>query len=207
MAGVGGNLDLGRELAELEQSNPALGRVLRRLQDGVNTLAKNTAASPTGETKAPQPPSAVSVTTSQEYVHLAVSHPGELQRGIQYISEIHSDDPSTSGKPIVYHHGASRTPPPLQLPALRPNPAGGAGIPINYSITSYAQYPSSQPSSPVSARNVANGNTTFTLTPTNPTTMSLLPGTGSGTGANTGQQQGQGLGKIQQRLQRFQNPK
>lgn len=198
MAGVGGNLDLGRELAELEQSNPALGRVLRRLQEGVNTLAKNTAASATGETKAPQPPSTVQLAQSGEYLHFSIDHPGELQRGVTYFTEIHSDDPATAGKPIVYHHGSSRTPPPLQLPSKRFDPVSGTNVFINYSTQHYAQYPSSQPSSPIAGRIPGTGATTFQMT--GGTVMSLLPSTGSGTASNTGQQKAQGLGKVQQRL-------
>lgn len=201
MAGVGGNIDLGRELAELEQSNPALGRVLRRLQDGVNTLAKNTATSATGETKAPQSLSAASVTISGEYLHFAVNHTGDIQRGVNYFTEIHSDDPAMAGRPIVSHHGASRTPPPVQLPTYRPNPSDPTHpIKINYSTQHYAQYPSSQPSQAISGRLTdGTGATSFQMGGT--TQMNLVPSTGSGTASSTGQQQGQGLGKIQQRLQ------
>lgn len=214
MAGVGGSLDLGRELAELEQSNPALGRVLRRLQDGVNTLAKNTSSSATGEVKPPPPPDSVSVSVPTvgtlgnlsglgggEYMHISISHNAPVQRNIQYFSEIDTNPNFT--QPIVVSHGSSRTSHPVLLPTntatpIQTGPTTYQPVPQTYYVRSYAQYPSSQPSPPTVAGG-ASSPTPFTLT--GGTFMDLAASKGSGTAANTGQQGGAGLGKIQQRLQ------
>lgn len=222
MAGIGGALDLGRELAELEQANPALGRVLRRLQEGVNTLAKNTSSSATGEVKPPPPPDAVAVSIPTkvnnsdstlngqgggEYMHITISHNSPIQRNIQYFSEIDTNPAFT--QPIVVSHGSSRTSHPILLPTNTatpvlvdgaPTPKVYAPVPQTYYVRSYAQYPSSQPSSPTVVGG-ASSPTPFTLTGS--TFMDLAAAKGSGTASNTGQQGGQGLGKIQQRLSRF----
>lgn len=199
MAGVGGYVDGGRELSEIEQKQPLLGRLIRRALDGVNTLAKNTATSATGESAPPHPPSGATVSVAGELAHITINHPGTIQRGINYITEIHSDDPATIGRPIVLDHRSSRTPPPVNLPTFRPNPDDPESpIKINYSTVHYAQYQASQPSSLVAGRMSDTGATTFQMA--GATVMSLLPGNGSGTGPNTGLG-GQGLGKVQQRGQ------
>lgn len=196
MAGIGGQLDGGRELSELEQKSPSLGRLVRRVIDGVNTLARNTSASPTGEPAAPAPPASVTVTTAGEYAHLTVSHPAAVDRGINYITTIQSDDPATTGRPMILDHHSSRTPPPFPLPSFRPNPDDPESpIRLTYTASTVAQYKNSPPSASVSARHTSG---VFTFQMDGTTQMSLLPGNGSGSGPNTGLG-GQGLGKVQQR--------
>lgn len=190
MANQGGYLDGGRELAMIEQKEPLAGKLFRTILNGVNTLAKNTATSATGEIAAPKPPDSVSLKVSGEMLHLAISHGGQLQRGVRYFTEISSTaDPKA--QPLVIDHGTSRTSHPITLPTMDDD-----GNTITYSAQSYAQYLSSQPSSPTIAR-TPTGAQTFTMAGS--TRMTLLPSTGSGTAANTGQQAGSGLGKVQQR--------
>lgn len=185
--GVGGQVDGGRELSQIEQQNPMLGRLMRKILSGVNTLATNTATSATGETAPPKAPDGVSVKVQGEFMHIQISHAGELHRNVRYFSEI---TPSTSpGQHIVVDHGASRTSHPILLPTF---PDGG-GDKTTYTVKSYAQYPSSQPSQPT----LANSGTAFTMG--GATQMTLLPSTGSGTASSSGQQGGSGLGKVQKR--------
>lgn len=213
MAGVGGDVDGGRELAEIESKDPSAGRLFRRLLEGINTLAKNTASSATGEVKPPKPPDAVSVSiptptaTTQtangggESMHVSISHSGELQRGVLYFTEISPNDPSFRN-PIVIHHGASRTSHPFTLPTFsgtvpNSNPDNPPiPVPYTYYVRSYAQYPNSQPSRPTTVGSPENP-TPFQMSGT--TIHPLVSSTGSGTASNTGQQGAWGVGKIQKR--------
>jgi hypothetical protein len=191
MANVGGYIDGGRELNEVELGNPILGRLVRRLMDGINMLATNTQSSATGETQAPKAPDAVSVKVSGEYMHIAIDHTGALNRNVQYFSEISPNDPAFS-QPIVVDHGSSRTSHPFLLPTY----LDGGSTKVSYYVRSYAQYFSSQPS----AKTVSGGASAPVAYQMGGTTqMTLLPSRGSGTAANTGQQGGSGLGKVAQR--------
>lgn len=193
MAGVGGQFDGGRELSELEQMSPSLGRIFRRVILAVNTLATNTASSSTGEVAAPPPIAGVnvSVATAGELMHVTLNHPGQVQRNSRYMVEIHTDP--SFGTPVVIHDaGASRTPPPFHLPAQ-----DATGAPYSYYVRAYSQNPSGQPSK-MTVAGGASSPTPFTLTTAAPTQMNFATAQGSGTGPNSGQG-GQGLGKVQQR--------
>lgn len=211
--GVGGNIDGGRELSIVEQKDPMLGALLRRVMNGVNTLSTNSGVSATGEVAAPKPPDSVNVSTSNEMMHISISHGGQLNRNVRYFSEIDTD-PSFP-RPLVVDHGTSRTSHPIPMPSgtANPsfNPANPVGpsnqpcIPTKYFVRSYAQYPGAQPSAPtpfggkaataVQMQGLATTSGVISqFTPTN-----LLPSTGSGTASNSGQQGGQGLGKVQKR--------
>lgn len=193
MSNVGGNIDGGRELSLIEQREPFLGSLLRRVILGINTLALNTATSATGEIARPKPIDSVNVTAMGEFLHVVHNHGGELQRGIHYFTEIGVDDPKFA-QPIVIHHGTSRN----TIIPLPTNITGGATpVPHNYYVRAYAQYLSSQPSVPT----VYGGASNPTAIQMGGTTVGTpLPSTGSGTGANTGQQGGSGFGKVQKRL-------
>jgi len=93
MAGIGGDLDGGRELSEIEQSSPSSGRLYRRIIQAVNTLARNTASSATGEVAAPPPIAGVnvSVASSGELMHVTLNHPGQVQRNARNFVEIHTE--------------------------------------------------------------------------------------------------------------------
>jgi hypothetical protein len=211
--GSGGDISGGQELIQVQQSSASLGRLLGRMITGINQLAKNTSASATGEVPAPKPPDSVSTSVSGEYLHISISHGGQLNRGVRYFSEIGVNDPKFS-QPIVIDHGTSRTSHPFPLPTGVANPNFNPAqpvsadnqmvIPTNYFVRSYAQYGASQPSRPTVVGGIASptainmGGLTQNadgfvtqFTPTN-----LLPSTGSGTAPNTGQAAGQGLGKF-----------
>lgn len=189
MANVGGKINGGSDLAHIEAKDPNLGRVLRDLIDGINNLSINTANSATGETAAPHSPQAVSVTTSGELAHISITHNGPVNRNIHYFTEI--DTTPSFSSPIVYHHGSSRTPPPISLPTKT-----GSGATQQYYFRSYAQYPGSQPSAPTT---VGGASSPIAHTMGGTTQLTLLQSGGSGTAAANGQQGGWGLGKTQRR--------
>lgn len=184
MRGVGGMVDGGSDLANIEQRDPFLGRCLRRAFDGINTLAKNVAASGTGENAPPPPPASVSVSSGGEMMHVTINHPGVISRNIRYFVEV-ATEPTFAAPAIVKDAGSSRTPEPFHLPTN-----DGAGNKYTYYVRSYAQNGSSQPSAPVPAQG------SFQMAGT--TNMDFAAPRGSGTGPNSGLG-GQGLGKVQQR--------
>lgn len=196
MAGIGGNLDGGRELSEIEQSSPSLGRLIRRVISGVNTLATNTASSATGEVAAPPPISGINVATSPnaELMHVTLNHPGQVQRNGKYFVEVHTDP--AFGSPVVIHDaGASRTLAPFHLPTAAP-PVGSADpVPHSYYVRAYTQNPGGQPSNIIVAGG-ASSPTAFSMN--GMSQLNFAQAQGSGTGPNSGQG-GQGLGKVQQR--------
>ena len=190
MAGIGGNLDGGRELSELEQKSASMGRLFRRIIEGVNTLAKNTASSATGEVAAPPPLAGINVSTSStgELMHVTLNHPGQVQRNSRYFVEVHTDP--EFGTPVVIHDaGSSRTLPPISLPTN-----SGTGR-HTYYVRAYTQSPSGQPSDIIVAGG-ASSPTPFRMSGTS--VMNFAQPQGSGTGSNSGQG-GQGLGKVVQR--------
>ena len=191
MAGIGGDIDGGRELAELEMKNPSVGRLFKRLIGGINTTAKNANVSPTGEVQPPPPLAGVnvSVSSSGELMHVTLNHPGQVQRNARYFVEVHTDP--AFGTPVVIHDaGASRTLPPIHLPTQNET-----GDNHSYYVRAYSQNPAGQPSNIVVAGG-ASSPTAFTMNGTSK--MNFSPPQGSGTGPNSGQG-GQGLGKTVQR--------
>lgn len=184
-------LDGGRELAELEQKMPLVGRLLRRVITGVNTLAQNTAASPVGEVAAPPPLAGINVSVSStgELMHVTLNHPGQVQRNGRYFVEVHTD-PAFGSPVVIRDAGASRTLEPFSLPTQ-----SESSTPHSYYVRGYIQNPSGQPSNIVVAGG-ASSPTAFTMNGTSK--MNFSQAQGSGTGPNSGQG-GQGLGKITQR--------
>jgi hypothetical protein len=186
---TGGNIDGGRELAEIESKNPALGSVLRKIISGVNQTALNAGVSPTGQVSAPKAPDSVSVSTAGEMMQVSINHSGAIQRGIHYISEVSTDSAFTN--PLVIDHGASRTSHPFPLPT---NDSDGTAV--NYYVRSYAQHPGGPPS----ATTTVGGSSSPTAhTMGGSTDMTLQTSHGSGTANNNGQQGGWGLGKTPSR--------
>ncbi len=179
-------------LSQIENENPKLGQYLRNyLVPAISTTAKNAAVSPIGSVAAPDAPSAVNVSSFGEMVHVSHEDNSTLNRGINYFTEIGVDDPHFT-RPIVYHHGTSRTPPPFSLPSL----ISGGGSPVShkYYFQGYSQYPGGPPS----AKTVYNNGAAVTLSGS--TVGTPLPSTGSGTASGTGTQGGQGFGKAPIRL-------
>ena len=189
----GGQIDGGRELATVEMKDPLLGRLIRRVLDGVNTGFTNAGISPGGQISPPKPPDQVQVKVAGETVHTSLSHTGELNRNVTYFTEVGVNDPAFGeGNTVINHHGSSRTPPPFTLPTYLDD-----GVTKQtYYIRSFAQYPGGPPSAPYVVGGVGSP-TPFQMSGT--TGMTLLPSFGSGTGPNTGQA-GQGLGNFQKRL-------
>ena len=192
MAGQGGSIDGGRELAETEQKNPLLGRLIRRIIDGANTGFKNAGVSPTGENAPPPPINSVAVKVGSvgEHMHVQITHNGPVERNIRYFVEVHTD-PSFN-QPVVEDHGTSRTRLPYNLPTFEDDGSTKA----NYYVRAYAQNPGGQPTQPYVVGGIGNP-TAFQMNGASALTM--LPSTGSGTAAPTGQQGGSGLGKVQSR--------
>jgi hypothetical protein len=162
-----------------------VGQFFQKFIGFVNNLATSSANTGSGEIEPPPPIAGMSVKTSGEMVHVAHDHPGAIQRGGQYFTEVGVNDPGFN-QPLVVDHGATRTSHPFTLPANDDN-----GVPINYYFRSYAQYHGSKRSE-YAYHGSAKAPTAVTLTGS--TNMTPLPSKGSGTASNSGTQGGQGLG-------------
>jgi hypothetical protein len=176
-------------LAQIERENPKLGQYLRRyVNTAIQTVAQNSAVSPSSQIPAPEPPQAVGVTVSGELMQVVIQHTAPLQKGVQYITHI-ATNPQFSHA-IILDHGASRTPPHINLPTK-----DSSGNTHNYYVATVAQYPGSAPSKPA----FWGGSSPVAVNMGGATQMDIQPGTGSGTAANGGQTL-VGLGKSQVRL-------
>ena len=182
---IGGN-DL---LAQVEKDNPKLGIYLRNyLLPAIQITAQNAAVDPKSNIAPPAPPQSISVTTSGELAQVVVNHTAPIQKGIQYITHIATNPQMTNA--IIVDHGASRTPPHINLPTKNL-----AGDTHSYYFATVAQYPGSMPSKPT----YFGGDTPVAVTMGGSTQMDIQAGTGSGTATNGGQIL-VGLGKSQVRL-------
>lgn len=187
-------IDGGQELLTLTTQNPKLGSVLRRILDGVNRLASNTATSPTGELPSPAPVDTINVkgtynastnvlTAPAELLHAVATHNPELKRGIQYVWEV--DTSPNFPQPHHLDLGAGRSLLPHFLPAN-----DDSANPVNYFLRVTAQYHGSAPSKPT----VFGGTNPIAIQMTGSSNMTLLPSQGAGTAFP--QQGGQGIGKL-----------
>ena len=176
-------------LSQIEQDNPKLGIYLRRyLLPAVQQTASNAAVGPSGNIPAPDPPESISVTTAGELMQVVVNHTAPIQKGVHYITHI-ATNPQFSGA-IILDHGASRTPPHINLPTK-----DSSGNTHNYYVGTIVQYPGSPPSAPT----FFGGASPIAVNMGGTTEMDIQPGTGSGTATNGGQAF-VGLGKSQVRL-------
>lgn len=155
----------------------------------IQTTASNAAVSPTSKIAPPAPPESISVNTSGEMMQIVVNHTAPIQKGIQYVTHI-ATNPQFQD-PIIYDHGASRSPAHIVLPTKSLD----GTVTHNYYIATVAQYQGSAPSAPT----YYGGSTPKAVTLSGTTQMDILPGTGSGTAENGGQTL-VGLGKSQVRL-------
>jgi hypothetical protein len=178
------DFDGGQLLAEVENTYPKLGILLRKYQQALNTLGQNAAAAPIGELSAPSKPAAVNVKVAGEIAHVTVNDPEPLQRGAQYHVEV-ANNPQFS-QPHVEHLGSSRG----RFLTLPTN--GDDGAQHTWYVRAYSQYQGSQPS----AYTNYGGDQPAGFTMSGGTNMTPLPSTGSGTASNDGQQGGSGLGKV-----------
>lgn len=188
MAGSGSQLDLGQFLGALNKVSPYLGNVLQKIQDAVNNLGTNLAGSPVGKIDPPSQIQKLDVKVSGETVHVSHTDNNPLAKGIHYFTEIDTD-PSFP-RPLVIHHGTSRTSHPFNLPAKDDN-----GVAVTYFMRGYNQLPGSDPSLHVNF----GGDQPTAVTMTGTTQMTLLPSNGSGTAAADGTQGGHGFGKVLER--------
>jgi hypothetical protein len=192
MQGRNSDLQGGQELSKLTQKDFDNGSLLKRIIAAVNSLAQNTGAAAVGKLSPPPPIQSITVqgtqsgntlTAPSEHLHWTINHTQELQKHVNYFTEI-ATEPNFL-QPHVIDHGSSRSGF-LSLPAQDSN-----NNPQAYYMRSYPQYPGSDAQKHTTFGGAA-GATKIVMTGTSKTT--LLPSTGSGTASATGQQGGKGMG-------------
>jgi hypothetical protein len=186
-------IDINREITLLRQI-PGVGQhlanALKLLQDGANSLGTNIGADPTATVPAPPPIQGLTVKTDGNgNVHAVINDSSSIQKGINYfveVQQLHTSAPLTFSQPHVIQLGASRTMPPMPLPALDDN-----GNPVHYIAQAYSQFLGGLPGPKIRF----GGTTPTPFLPGGTGRATLLPSTGSGTAQNSGEQAGSGLGK------------
>lgn len=184
-------IDVGQFLNELRAKDPHLALLLEKVVDGVNGVSNHLGVDPTGKVQPPDPIQAINVKAGDNHVHVTLTDPSTVRKGIQYFVEW-ANDPSFAN-PHVEHLGAARGKM-LALPALKDD-----GVtPNQYYFRSYSQYHGSDAQS---KKAVLGGQyTAAPVTLTGASKMTPLVSQGSGTAAPDGSQGGQGLGTNLQRL-------
>lgn len=183
------SLSLKDELTTLRKV-PQFGKyfasVLRKLEDAINGMGKQIGVDATKTLPAPPPIHSLNVKTSTDgFVHVAITDNQPISRNLQYFVEYDTDP--AFGHAHQIDLGAARTHPPFKLPAL--NDTGGSQT---FYFRAYSQYHGS-----TAGKKVNFGGTTPTgITPGGSTQMTLLPSTGAGTAKPDGSQAGQGLGPV-----------
>jgi hypothetical protein len=187
-------LNIQKELAQISQAGAtlghslaaALGNALDLISKGVNSLGQNSGADPTGTI--PSPPQVQSLTVKSNgtgLVHATISDNNPITKNLHYFLE-YDTNPAFS-QPHVMHLGASRSIPPITLPAQDDN-----GNAQQFYFRAYSQYPGGDPGAPQHF----GGTTPTPVSPGGTQKLTLIPSTGSGTAQNTGQQGGSGFGKV-----------
>lgn len=163
-----------------------LGEALRKIQEGLNNLGKHVAVDPTGTAPAPPIIQKLDVKTSGTgLVHAVISDNNPIQKNLHYFVEY--DTSPAFAQPHVVHLGASRSMPPVTLPAMDDN-----GNPQTFFFRAYSQYPGSHPGPVVHF----GGTTPSSVDPGGTQQMTLIASTGSGTAQSSGQEGGSGFGKV-----------
>jgi hypothetical protein len=192
MQGKKSILEGGQELTAVSQKDFNNGSLFSRIIDAVNNLAKNVGATAVGKLDPPPPIQSINVqgmqvgnvlTAPSELLHWTMNHTQEIQKHVQYFTEI--DTNANFTQPHVISHGASRSGF-LHLPAQDNN-----GNTQTYFLRSYPQYTGSDAQKHTTFGGAA-GATQIVMTGSSKT--SLLPSTGSGTASADGTQGGKGLG-------------
>ncbi len=193
MQGKNSDLQGGQELTKLTQKDFDNGSLLKRIIEAVNSLAKNTGAAAVGKLSPPPPIQSINVqgtqvgntlTAPSEILHWTLNHTQEIQKHVNYFTEIDTNPNFT--QPHVVAHGASRSGF-LHLPSFQDD-----GKTVNtYYMRSYPQYHGSDAQKPTVLGGLASP---LAIQMTGASATTLLPSTGSGTASATGQQGGKGMG-------------
>lgn len=181
-------VSIDKELSAIRQipgHGNDLAVILERLVNGINNLGTNIGADPTQTLAAPPPVQKLNVKASGGVVHATIDDANAIKRSLHYFVE-YSTSP-TFLQPHVVHLGASRSMPPLNLPALDDD-----GNPQQFYFRAYSQYPGGDPGVAMHY----GGTTPTAVDPGGTMQLSLLPSTGSGTAQASGQQGGSGFGKV-----------
>jgi hypothetical protein len=179
-------LDPGQMLQSVKDQN--IRALFEQIIDGVNHLSTHIGADPVGNHPTPSAIQGITVKTTGELAHIALTDNNPVNKGVHYFLE-YDTDPSFP-QPHVVHMGTSRSVPPITLPAK-----DDGGNAVNYYVRAYPQMPGSEPG-PVT---VYGGASPTAISPTGATQLTLAPSTGSGTAAANGQQGGYGFGRFQSR--------
>ena len=193
--GKNAQLTASREISYVNQRDPLLGSLLRKIISAVNTTAVNAAVSSIGKLS---PPPAIdshnvqgaldtianTMSVSGEVLHYTLVHNQAIQKGLHYISEL--DTLPSFPSPHIVDHGCSRS----AFVSLPTN--DNTGAPQGYYLRSYAQYRGSDPGVRTTFGGAANPIKIFMGGTSNTT---ILPSQGSGTAKN-GNQGGVGLGVV-----------
>lgn len=194
MQGKNALLDGGKSLARLTQQDPFNGNLVQKIINAVNNLAKNVGVSTIGKLDPPPPIDNIQVngtysngvlTCPSEHLHWTMTHNQEIQKGVQYITEI-ANEPNFL-QPHIVDHGCSRSGF-LHLAANDNN-----NVQQTYYLRSYAQYHGSDAQKPTVFGGFDNP---IKIQMTGNSQSSLLPSNGSGTASPNGQQGGKGLGTL-----------
>jgi hypothetical protein len=218
MYGRNAQLEGGQELTTISRKDFDSGSLLQRIIDAVNSVALNLGAMAVGKLEPPPPINSIQVqgtqtgnvlTAPSEILHWTLSHNGEINKHVNYFTEIDINPNFT--QPHVIHHGASRSGF-LHLPTQDSN-----GNTQTYYMRSYPQYLGSDPAKPTvlgglagatkiqmtpptvtSTGTVVVGGTSYPFTSTGPapSQTTLLSSTGSGTASSQGTQGAKGFGTI-----------
>lgn len=183
-------LDINKEITFLRQQ-PDTGSyhaaALERLQQAINNIAAQLGVDPVGQLPAPAKVQQLNIKTDGNgTVHATIDDNNPINRNLHYFVEYSTD--RAFSRPHVLHIGASRSAPPITLPAK-----DDGGQPQVFYFRAYSQHPGSMPGEPV----YFGGDTPTAVAPGGTTQMTLLPSTGSGTAQNNGQQGNWGFGRTQ----------
>lgn len=207
MIGKHSQLEGGQELTKVTQKDFENGTLLQRIIDAVNSVAQNLGAAAVGKLTPPPPVNSIQVqgvadissntiTCPGEFLHLTLTHNGEVHKGVQYIHEISTDKNFLA--PHIIDTGSSRT---LftHLPTFQ---SDGITQQIYYH-RAYAQYSGSDPAQPTvlgglaaPTKIVMSGQMNALGVMVSATSSDLLSSTGSGTASPLGTQGAHGLGKV-----------
>ena len=171
-----------RHLDYIRTKDARLYDAISDIKAGIERMARQLVANPSGEVGAPPTPSSLSVTASNGSFAATIFDNNPVLRGIVYFLEV-ATGPTFDNPVLIVFLGPSR-----QWTGFL-----GSGT---YYFRAFSQYPTSAPSLPVyfgsanSPTGVAGGGTLAAPTPT---------GTGSGTASSNGYQGGAGYGFTTER--------